>query len=185
MGTPWLLRFIENNTRAIDGIIDIVHRPVARFMRRHPVVRKVLDGTFIGHPLHPAIVPLPIGAWTTGMVLDMASLFGQNRMCTTMADLSYLVGLAGAGAALVTGLAEWSYLEGNARRVTFVHASSNIVASALMTTSLVLRMAGLRGTGILVSMLALGAVGFGGWLGGELVFHYGAGVGRISSDRRG
>jgi uncharacterized membrane protein len=183
MGAPWLLRFIENNTRVVESVIDVFHRPVARFMQRHPAIRTLLDGTLIGHPLHPAIIPIPIGAWSMGLVLDIATLFGQNRACVTMADLSYAVGLAGAAAALITGLAEWSYLEGNARRVTFVHAGSNILASALIATSLILRTVGFRGTGILVSIMALGAVGFGGWLGGELSYHYGAGVGRISSDK--
>lgn len=183
MATPWLLRFIENRTHRIDSLIDVLHRPVARFMQRHPAIRSMLDGTLIGHPLHPAVVSIPIGAWTTALVLDAASVLGGGHSCAIMADLAYLVGLAGAGAALITGLTEWSYLEGNPRRVAFVHASSNVVAVALISTSLILRFMHFRWTGIALSVLAFGAVGFGGWLGGELSFHYGAGVGRISSPR--
>jgi uncharacterized membrane protein len=184
MATPWLLKLIEDNTPSIDRIINAIHRPVARFMREHPRIRRALDGTWLGHPLHPAIITVPIGAWTTAVILDIANIVLQIKACGTAADLSYLIGLGGAGAALVTGLTEWSYLEGNARRVTFVHAMSNTIAATLITTSLVLRMAGFRGIGFLVALVAVGAVGFGGWLGGELAYHYGAGVGRISSDER-
>jgi uncharacterized membrane protein len=183
MATSRLLRFIENRTLAIDGLIDVLHRPVARFMRRHPASRSVLDGTRLGHPLHPALVAIPIGAWSTGSVLDTVSILGGGPPCAMAADLAYLLGLVGAWGALITGLAEWSYLKGNARRVAFVHAASNLMATGLITTSLIWRVAGFRWIGMSFSMLAFAAVGLGGWLGGELAFHYGAGVGRVSSAR--
>jgi len=182
MATPWILRLIEKNTRSMSRTIDKFHRPVARFMQRHSRIRYILDGSWLGHPLHPAIIPIPIGAWTTGIVLDFASIIAHSRTCTGMADLTYIVGFVGAGAAIVTGLAEWSYLEGNARRVAFVHAASNTLASTLILTSLVLRVQEFRGLGVLTSLVAFGIVGFGGWLGGELAYHYRAGAGRISSD---
>jgi uncharacterized membrane protein len=184
MALSRLLRGIEERTQVIERVIEAVHRPVRGFMGRHPAVRAVLDGSWLGHPLHPALIPVPIGAWTTGLILDIAGIFGIAG-APGAADIAHGIGLAGAVAAAVTGLAEWSYLDGNARRVAFVHASANLVAVGLFGGSLLLRASGQRGAGIALAVLGFGAVGFGGWLGGELAYHYGAGVGRVSSERRG
>lgn len=181
---PRLLQIIEDESPAIDGMIQALHRPVSDFMQNNPAIHDALTGTWLGHPLHPAIIPLPIGAWATGVVLDIASMNGRNRRSSGMADLSYRVGLVGAGVALAAGLAEWTHQHGNARRVSFVHAASNVLAAGLITTSLIARGMGARRTGFALAVLALGAVGVGGWLGGELTYRYGAGVGRQASKRR-
>src|SRR5438067_8729052 len=39
-----------------------------------------LNGSWLGHPLHPAISDLPIGAWTTGLIMD---LIGADRAADT------------------------------------------------------------------------------------------------------
>ncbi|UQA62809.1 DUF2231 domain-containing protein [Polyangium aurulentum] len=184
MSAPRLLRAIEERTREIDAFIETVHRPVRAFMRRHPVLRAALDGSWLGHPLHPAIIPIPIGAWTTGLVLDIAGIFGVPGI-SRAADIAHGVGLATAVAAASTGLAEWSSLDGSPRRVAFAHASSNLIAAALFGGSLLMRMVELRASGIALSVLAFGVVGLGAWIGGELSYHYGVGVGRVSSERRG
>src|SRR5215470_10169211 len=33
-----------------------------------------LNGTWLGHPLHPLLTDVPIGAWTVAMLLDLISL---------------------------------------------------------------------------------------------------------------
>jgi uncharacterized membrane protein len=183
MAAPRLLRVIEERTREIDEFIESVHRPVRGFMRRHPVVRAVLDGSWLGHPLHPALIPIPIGAWTTGLALDIAGIFGMPGAARA-ADVAHGIGLVTAVAAVTTGLVEWSYVDGNPRRVAFVHASSNLVAAGLIGGSLLMRAAEQRAAGIALSVLAFGVVGFGAWIGGELSYHYGVGVGRVTSERR-
>lgn len=183
MAAPRLLRVIEARTQKIDRFIEVIHRPVRGFMGRHPRLRAALDGSWLGHPLHPALIPIPLGAWTTGLILDIATIAGVTGVART-ADIIYGIGLAGAASAAIAGLAEWSYLEGKTRRVAFVHASANIVAATLFASSVLLRVVGMRGTGIALAFVGFFVVGFGGWLGGELAFHYGAGVGRVSSERR-
>jgi hypothetical protein len=36
-------------------------------------IRDVLHGTWLGHPLHPVLTDIPLGAWTTALVLDAAA----------------------------------------------------------------------------------------------------------------
>jgi uncharacterized membrane protein len=180
MRAPWILRVVER--LPLDEIVDILHAPIRSFFERHPRIRRTLDGSWLGHPLHPALIPVPIGAFTTGLILDVATVLGSTGSARA-ADLAFTFGLAATVPAVLTGLTEWSFLEGKPRRVAFIHAASNAVATGFVVGSLVLRAAGLRGAGILASSLGFLIVGFGAWLGGELSYHYGAGVGRVSEDR--
>jgi len=179
---PRLLQRIESTTSTMDDVINGLHGPVREFLQKNPAIHYALSGAWLGHPLHPALVPLPIGAWATGVALDMGSSGRFNRSSSSAATMAYKVGLAGASLALLAGLAEWTHQEGNARRVTFIHAASNLLAAGLITTSLVARTRGARRTGIALAALALGSVGLGGWLGGELTYRYGAGVQRAPSN---
>ena len=55
--------------------LDKVARPppgaVSRAVRPR-VVRNLLSGTHLGHPLHPVLTDLPIGAWVMSALLDAA-----------------------------------------------------------------------------------------------------------------
>ncbi|MDI3285649.1 DUF2231 domain-containing protein [Polyangium sp. 15x6] len=180
MRVPWPLRVVER--LPLDEIVDVFHAPVRGFFARHPRIRRALDGSWLGHPLHPALIPVPIGAFTTGLVLDVATLLGST-WAARGADLAFLFGLVATVPAALTGIVEWSYLEGKARRVAFVHAVSNVASTKLVVGSVILRAMELRGAGLVASSLGFLILGFGAWLGGELAYHYGAGVGRISEDR--
>ena len=48
-----------------------------------------------GHPLHPVFTDLPIGAWTTGLVLDAVAAANHDRAMERAADIAIAVGLAG------------------------------------------------------------------------------------------
>jgi uncharacterized membrane protein len=179
---PRVLRVIEERVD-IDRVVDAVHGPVRGFMDRYPGVRAALDGSWLGHPLHPALIPFPIGAWATTLVLDIAGST-KNQKVARVADKALGFGLVVAIPTAFAGLVEWSYLEpGERRRVGFVHASANFVATTLLVSSFFLRKAGLRGAGVAFSVLGFGVAGFGAWLGSELAYRYRAGVDRFSSDQ--
>src|SRR5437764_8848638 len=77
--------------------------------------RNFLHGVWLGHPLHPVLTDIPIGAWTAAVVLDAMEAAG-NRDCARGADLAVQIGLAGAVASAVTGLTDWQATDGRARR---------------------------------------------------------------------
>lgn len=81
-------------------------------------VRNALHGTWLGHPLHPAVTDMPVGAWTTALVLDgIDAISPQSEGFRTAARLSVAAGLAGAIASAATGIVDWQYTHDNARRV--------------------------------------------------------------------
>ncbi|WP_028808106.1 Rieske (2Fe-2S) protein [Streptomyces canus] len=132
--------------------------------------RDLLRGTWLGHPVHPLLVQVPIGSWLSAAVLDVTK--GRPRE----AGLLVGVGLAAAGPAALTGAADWAELQRPQLRVGLVHAVSNTVAVGLYTASLVCRVAGRTRAGRTLGFLGLAAVGSGGMLGGHLAYRQAAGV---------
>ena len=71
-------------------------------------VKNFLHGTWLGHPLHPVMTDLPLGAWTVTLLLD-AMDDGRGRSgVARAADASVALGLVGAAGSAVTGLTDWS-----------------------------------------------------------------------------
>ena len=63
-----------------------------------------LHGTWLGHPLHPALTDVPVGAWTAALVLDAAELAGPGRGLGRAARTCTALGLVGAAASVATWL---------------------------------------------------------------------------------
>ncbi|MGK3985627.1 DUF2231 domain-containing protein [Sorangium sp. So ce136] len=167
----------------IDRVADPLQRGIRSVLRRAPTVAKVLHGKFLGHPLHPVLVTIPIGAWSCALVLDLAGI-GGGRKVHRGADATAAIGLAGAVAAAAAGLADWSTTLGSAKRIGFVHGAMNMAIAGLYGASLASRAVGLRSLGIALSTTGFGLAGASGWLGGELIYRYGVGVSNDACERK-
>jgi nitrite reductase/ring-hydroxylating ferredoxin subunit/uncharacterized membrane protein len=132
-------------------------------------VRNFLHGVWLGHPLHPVLTDIPIGAWTAAMVLDAMDAAG-NKGCARGADLAIKVGLVGAAGAAVAGLTDWQATDGRARRVGVVHGLLNVAATAFFTASMFSRKSGNRGAGRGFAMAGYTIGLASAYLGGQLVF---------------
>ncbi len=137
-------------------------------------VRDFIHGTWLGHPLHPVLTDVPIGAWTTALILD--SVDQGDGPCARAADGAITLGLVGAVAAAVTGLTDWHQTDGGTRRVGLSHGLANITAASVYAAALILRRQGARSVGrplaSLGFVLALGAA----FVGGHLVYRKRVGV---------
>ena len=141
------------------------------------VVTRVLHGNeLVGHPAHPVVVALPIGAWTLTSWHDARGAATGDPRHDQIADAALLFGVVGAVAAAATGLAQYLDTRDAARRETSVHAALNTVALGLYVTSWTLRSRGRRRLGRGVAAGALGIVSVSGWLGGDIAFRHGVGV---------
>ena len=98
-----------------------------------------LNGTWLGHPLHPVLTDIPIGAWTMAQVFDSIDALAGGRRYEGAARVCITTGLVGAVGAAVTGLTDWSDTSGPARRIGLVHGLVNITATALFLTSIGVR----------------------------------------------
>jgi nitrite reductase/ring-hydroxylating ferredoxin subunit len=153
--------------------LDRVAQPIARAVRQGlpPGVKAdTLHGVWLGQPVHPAFVTVPVGCWASATVLDFVP--GAERASRVLVAL----GLAGALPAAAAGLADWSSLHREQQRVGLVHAASGAGASALFAASLLARLAGRDNGGRLLAIGGLAAVTAGGFLGRHLAFGLGAGA---------
>jgi nitrite reductase/ring-hydroxylating ferredoxin subunit/uncharacterized membrane protein len=153
--------------------LDEFAEPVQEAVNAVPQpVRDVLDGVWLGNPLHPALTDVPIGAWSAAFALDLAG--------STAADDALAVGILGAVPTALTGLNDWSHLKDDSRRIGTVHALLNTMSLALNVASLVARKDGHRGLGRVLSGVAYAGTLFSAHLGGHLSFGLGVRVNRTA-----
>jgi nitrite reductase/ring-hydroxylating ferredoxin subunit/uncharacterized membrane protein len=126
--------------------------------------------------LHPALTDVPLGAWTAALALDAMESISGRRELAAGADAAIAVGLVGAAGAAVTGLTDWSETNGRARKVGILHGLLNVGATALYTTSLILRRKQKRNAGVGFAMLGYAVSSASAYLGGHLVFSEQIGV---------
>ncbi|NES15738.1 MULTISPECIES: Rieske 2Fe-2S domain-containing protein [Micromonospora] len=169
-----LLTKLEQAT-ALDRVGDRLQRAVQGTLRSQRV-RDLLHGVWLGHPLHPAMVQVPVGAWISAAVVDL--LPGQRRAATALVG----VGTASALPAAVAGLNDWASLARDQRRVGLVHAAANVVGLSLYAGSLVARLNGRHGMGRALAYLGLSAASGGAYLGGHLAYKQGAQVSQSISE---
>ena len=147
-------------------------------MRRFKVF---LNGTWIGHPLHPMLTDIPIGAWTLTILLDLIGLLFVFPQLGLASSISAFIGVAGALAAAAAGLADWMDIDPPEKAIGAFHASVNVSATILFLISFLMRWGGHWRLGWATFVIAL--VGYllamiGGYLGGALVFYKGVMINR-------
>jgi hypothetical protein len=92
---------------AADALQPAVHQAFDALGESGRTVKDALHGVWLGHPVHPALTDVPIGAWTTALVFDTLEASG-TRGFARAADAAIAVGLVGAVGAAITGLTDWS-----------------------------------------------------------------------------
>lgn len=155
----------------LDPAAGTVSRVVRKILP-WPAVTDVLHGVQIGHPLHPALVSVPLGAWSSAAVLDL--LPGNERAARILVGLGVLAAVPTA----LTGVTDFSELDTPQQRTGVVHQAANAVAVWLYAASWLARGRGNHSAGRFLSFAGLGVAGVGGFLGGHLTYRQGAGVNR-------
>ncbi|MGC5345794.1 Rieske 2Fe-2S domain-containing protein [Streptomyces sp. DT171] len=161
------------DTRLLDGVA----RSLRRCTRALPLGRgrDVLHGRWLGHPVHPVMVQIPVGAWFSSAVLDCVP--GARRSSRVLIGL----GLVGAVPAALAGWVDWAELQKPQMRVGLVHAACNSVAVVCYGGSLGARLTGREFRGRVLALAGLTAVSVGGALGGHLAYRQAAGANHTES----
>ena len=136
---------------------------------------------FMGHPIHPMLVPYPIAFFTGAFLADIAWLVTQDAFWPKAAAWLIGAGLVGAALAAAAGLADFL---GDRRirlqRDAWLHMLGNVTLVVLEAVNLLLRLddpaAALPSPGAYLSGAAFLLMGFTGWMGGNLVFRHRVGV---------
>jgi nitrite reductase/ring-hydroxylating ferredoxin subunit/uncharacterized membrane protein len=140
-------------------------------------VKTLLNGTWLGHPLHPVLTDVPLGTWTLAVVFDIISLFNRSTAWRDGATLTIAVGIIGALGAALTGFTDWADTIDRERRVGLTHGLLNTLAVLLYVVSILIRVyGGSHGLAVVISWIGYLVVLSAAWLGGEMVFNIGTGV---------
>jgi nitrite reductase/ring-hydroxylating ferredoxin subunit/uncharacterized membrane protein len=156
----------------LDGVGKLLKSLVDRYVPPRTEVKDLLSGTWLGHPLHPVLTDVVVGAWTSSFLLDLM----PGRRTRKASDRLVDVGILAAVPTALAGLSDWADVGGRARRVGLVHASANVVALSLYASSSVARKRGRRLRGWCLSATGFGMATISAYLGGHLSFGKGVGV---------
>lgn len=168
-------RWLDRPSYRLEHALTLIF---ASFGRRRERVSNALHGTWLGHPLHPALTALPTGAVATAVTLDAASVLGDRKALREASRFALGVGLVGSLGAAVTGAADWQHTHEESRRIGIVHGVLNSIATALYAVSWWDRRRGRQLRAVAATVLGYGLTVGGGYLGGSLVYGSGVGVDR-------
>jgi uncharacterized membrane protein len=135
-----------------------------------------------GHPIHPILIPFPIGLLVFSLIADLIYLWrGDPIWENYLAFYTLLAGIIGAAAAAIPGLIDWLTLtDPDTVKIANWHARVNIITLVIFIASFYLRtsggaawIVGMPMLPIVLSIVGVVGLAIAGWLGGELVFKHG------------
>lgn len=149
-------------------------------------VSRLIAGPY-GHPFHPILVTVPIGAWVSSLVFDIASHIVERPGALAQgSEWLIAIGLVGAVTAAAVGLLDLIAIPSGTRafRVALAHMLLNVAVIGAYIANFIWRHGDYPQDGpvavgpLALSVIALAALGVSGYLGGMLSYHYGVRVAR-------
>jgi uncharacterized membrane protein len=140
-----------------------------------------------GHPFHPLLVTLPIGAWVCSLIFDIVARAGNDETVFSRGAYWLIgIGIIGAAVAAVFGLMDLLTIpQGTmAKRTALTHMTLNVIVLVLFIVSYLLRRSDggetAETTPFILSIIALVLLAVSGWLGGRMAYRYGV---RVADER--
>jgi nitrite reductase/ring-hydroxylating ferredoxin subunit len=161
---------------ALDKVLDPARRAVQAALPQP--VKNLLHGTWLGHPVHPVVVHVPVGAWVSAGVLDLIPAF--RPAATALIG----TGVAAAVPASLSGAADWSEQDAGVRRLGALHAALNTAALGLYLGSLAARKRGRGSLGLALSYAGLGVATGSAAIGGHMSYAQSSGVSHATTAAR-
>ena len=137
---------------------------------------------FLGHPIHPMLIVLPLGLFASAVLFDVVYLATGDAALAEVVFWNITLGIIGGLAAALFGLIDWLGIpwDTRAKRIGLIHGGGNLVIVGLFLVSWFLRLPNhAYAPDLLPFLLGLVAVVFAlgtAWLGGELVYRLRVGV---------
>lgn len=159
---------------------------------KHPV-SPLLAGPY-GHPVHPLLVTVPIGAWVGSLVFDIGShIAGRPGTLADGSQWLIAIGVIGAVVAACAGFLDLFAIPAGTRafRTALVHMSLNLVVTAAYAGNFAWRHGdygkghAVTGGQIALSAVSLAVLSVSGFLGGKLAYRYGVRVADETTQREG
>jgi nitrite reductase/ring-hydroxylating ferredoxin subunit/uncharacterized membrane protein len=167
VGANWIDRPAEVLQHWVLKLYQLAGRPGRS-------VKDVLHGTRpLGHPLHPVLSDVPLGAFSVMVVADWLAIFSR-AISPQIGVFCLVIGILGMVAAAAAGYTDYAGTFGKERRYAAIHGVAMTLLLLVMILSLVLRRqhSGVI-AGVLISTAAYAAMLWAAYLGGHLTFVFG------------
>ncbi len=130
-----------------------------------------------GHPLHPMLVPLPIGLLVGALASDVAYAASRDRFWARASFALTAGGVATGMVSAAAGLTDFvTRAKIRSHRIAWFHGGGNALVMGLSAVSIAIRARdperAVLPAGLLLSLASGGLLLVTGWLGGELVFRH-------------
>jgi len=154
----------------IAGVVDGFYRLLGRPGK---YLQDFLNGSWLGHSLHPVLTDVVVGGSTVAVLLEVLGWFGVDGLRTAIVWTVALTWISALGT-IVTGLTDYKdTATGDERNVAGLHGLINIVATIAFIVAF---LAYLGPSGTLGPVLLIGAylvLSVGAFIGGHVVYKYG------------
>lgn len=164
-------------TRPPVGVMD----PEAQAASRTRTDAVPSTAAIAGHPIHPMVVPIPIGLLTGALLSDLAYAATRDRFWARASLALTAGGVVGGLASAVFGATDFvSKRQIRDQRIAWLHGGGNALIVAMGAASVALRSRdperAVLPAGLAMSLTSATLLLVTGWLGGELVYRYRVGV---------
>lgn len=147
-------------------------------------VSAALAGPY-GHPFHPILVTIPIGAWVASLVFDIASCFIRDPGALALGSVWLIgIGVIGALLAAMVGFLDLLAIPTGTRafRTGLLHMTLNLIVTCMYIGNFFWRNGSYGSPNpvpvgpIVLSAVSLAVLTVSGYLGGKLAYRYGVRV---------
>ena len=165
LARPW--------SRLWDGTAKLMDAMYRGLGRPGKLLQDFLNGSWLGHSLHPVLVDVVVGGATAALLLQVLTWLGVGELRVALLWVLGMTVLAGVSA-IVTGLTDFKdTASGDERHVVGLHGLINVLAAGMLIMAFLALLAeadGLAGWLLLAGYLVLSV---GAFIGGHVVFKYG------------
>ncbi|HYN63151.1 MAG TPA: Rieske (2Fe-2S) protein [Candidatus Limnocylindrales bacterium] len=152
------------------GVMDAIYR---RLGRPGKLLQDLLNGSRLGHSLHPVVVDVVVGGWTVLVLLQVLTWLGVGDLRVAILwvlGLTWLTGLS----AIATGLTDFKdTATGDERHVVGLHGLINIAATAVLFGAFVALLGEADAIAGWLIVAGFAVLSVGAFIGGHVVFKYG------------
>ena len=125
------------------------------------------------HPIHPMLVPIPIGLWIFSFVCDLLFVLGSGAtLWFTLGFYTMIGGLVGAIVAAIPGFIDMLSLRGAPKKLALTHMAINLTVVMIFAIDIGMRIGGsdVAGLPLALSVVGITLLAVSGWLGGHMVY---------------
>ena len=168
-----LERWARPWSRLWDGTAKLVSATYRGLGRPGKLLQDFLNGSWLGHSLHPVVVDVVVGGATAAVLLQILIWFGVADLRVALLWVLGMTVLAGVSA-IVTGLTDFKdTATGDERHVVGFHGLINILAAGMLIVAFFAILSGGDGIGGWLILAGYGVLSVGAFIGGHVVFKYG------------